>query len=359
MVLLTTVELTNGHGSGETRSVMAKRLTFGFIYDFRNPAEWERSFSQIYADMLRFIAWTEELGFEGAWVPEHHAATDGYQPSPMIALAAIAARTKRMRIGSAVALAPFHHPVRFAEDCAIVDIIADGRLEVGVALGYRQRETDAYGLEFKTRVSRMEEFLVVVRRLWQGETFSFEGKHFQLRNAAIAPLPPRRMIPLLVGGFSDKAIERVAKFGDAYLGMMEMADLYLDRLAANGKDPATARIVVPSVNVVVSNEPEKTLEEFAAYYHYVNNMYGVWLNEDSYDDRIDLQTRPKSMSIDEFKASGLLQVLTPSRAIEFFREMQVKGPVDHVILSVPPGVPLARFAHHTELFAKEVIPFFQ
>jgi alkanesulfonate monooxygenase SsuD/methylene tetrahydromethanopterin reductase-like flavin-dependent oxidoreductase (luciferase family) len=335
-------------------------MTFGFIYDFRNPEQWFRPFSQIYAETLDFIAWSEEAGFDAAWVPEHHASSDGYLPSPTVALAAIATRTKRLRLGTAVALAPFHHPVRFAEDCAVLDIIASGRLEVGVALGYRHRETDAYGINFKTRVSRTEEFLEIVRRLWRGETFSFEGKHFRLKNAAITPPPPRGHIPLLIGGFNEKAIDRVARLGDGYLGMTEMADLYRERLAAHGKDPARARVLVPSVNVVVDREPERALDELAPYYHYVNNMYGVWLNEDSYDDgRIDLDTRPKAMSLDEFKASGLLQVLTPARAIEFFAEMQAKGPVEHVMLTVPPGVPIERLQRQAELFARQVIPAFR
>src|SRR5579872_5013723 len=103
---------------------MANALTFGFIYDFRNPPEWRRPFTQLYSETLDFIAWTEGAGFDAAWAPEHHAATDGYLPSPTVALGAISARTKRLRIGTAVALAPFHHPVRFAEDCAVLDIIA-------------------------------------------------------------------------------------------------------------------------------------------------------------------------------------------------------------------------------------------
>lgn len=336
-----------------------QRVKFGFIYDFRNPPEWGRPFPEIYAETLDFIEWSETAGFDSAWVPEHHAASDGYLPAPMPALGAIAARTKRMTIGSAIALAPLHHPVRFAEDCAVVDIIANGRLEVGVALGYRRLETDGYGINFKTRVSRMEEFLEIVRRLWLGERFSYDGRHFQLTNAMITPPPPRGHIPLLIGGFSDKAVDRVAKFGDAYLGMMDMADLYLERLAAHGKDPSTARIVVPSVNLVVDHDPERTLDELAPYYHYVNEMYGVWLNEDQFAGRIDLGTAPKSMSLDEFKVSGLLQVLTPAQAIEFIRGMQAKGPLDHMLMSVPPGIPMARFARHAEVFAKDVMPAFR
>src|SRR3990167_5118163 len=109
---------------------MSVKLSFGYLYDLRNPPQWERPWPQVYAETLDFIEWTETVGFDGAWVPEHHGAPDGYIPSPLVALAAIAARTKRMKIGSGVALAPLYHPVRFAEDCAVLDILANGRLEM-------------------------------------------------------------------------------------------------------------------------------------------------------------------------------------------------------------------------------------
>ena len=131
---------------------MKTKITFGYLYDFRNPAQWRRPWPDLYAETLEFVAWTESIGFEGAWVPEHHGADDGYLPSPLIALAAIAARTKTIKIGSAVALTPLYHPVRFAEDCALIDILSNGRLEMAVAIGYRRLETDAYGVElFITR----------------------------------------------------------------------------------------------------------------------------------------------------------------------------------------------------------------
>ena len=88
--------------------------------DFRNPQLWQRPWPELYAEILDFVEWSQSVGFEGAWVPEHHAAEDGYQPSPLVLLAAIAARTKRLKLGSGVALAPLYHPVRFAEDCAVL-----------------------------------------------------------------------------------------------------------------------------------------------------------------------------------------------------------------------------------------------
>src|SRR5438094_6910064 len=149
---------------------MAGKLTFGFLYDFRNPPQWQRPSETLYAEILDVIAWTEEAGFAGAWVPEHHLAGDSYMPSPLVALAAIAARTKTIKIGSGIALAPLYHPMRFAEDCAVLDILAGGRLELGLAIGYRKREYAAFGVDFTKRGRLFDEWLEIVTRLWGGET---------------------------------------------------------------------------------------------------------------------------------------------------------------------------------------------
>jgi alkanesulfonate monooxygenase SsuD/methylene tetrahydromethanopterin reductase-like flavin-dependent oxidoreductase (luciferase family) len=132
-------------------SSMSGKLTFGYLYDFRNPPQWRRKWEDLYAETLDFITWTDTAGFSGAWVPEHHLAEDGYMPTPMVALAAIAARTKTIKLGSAVALAPLYDPVRFAEECAVLDIIAQGRVEMAAAIGYRRRETNAFGVDFGKR----------------------------------------------------------------------------------------------------------------------------------------------------------------------------------------------------------------
>src|SRR5579859_6833626 len=189
-------------------------LTFGYLYDFRNPPQWHRPWAELYAEILDFIVWSESVGFQGAWVPEHHGAEDSYMPSPLVMLAAIAARTKTIKLGSAIALAPLYHPVRFAEECAVLDTLCGGRLEMAVAIGYRRREYEAYGVDFSTRGRRTDEFLEIVRRLWAGETVCFEGAHFNLKNASITPKPVSGRIPLYMGGFNAKALDRIAKYGD-------------------------------------------------------------------------------------------------------------------------------------------------
>lgn len=337
---------------------MKRKLTFGYLCDFRNPPQWRRPWPDLYAETLEFIRWSESVGFEGAWVPEHHGAQDGYVPAPLLVLAAIAARTSTIRLGSAIALAPLYHPVRFAEECAILDVLSNGRLEMAVAIGYRRREAEAYGVDFSTRGKRTDEFLEIVRRLWAGESFSFEGRHFRLQNASIAPTPPRGQIPLYIGGFNDKAIERAAKYGDGYFGNEEICDLYAEKLRAAGKDPAAARIRIQGLFVAVARDPERAMHELAPYYHHVNNTYGQWLAEDRASTGFaDAALAP--MTLEAFKASGILRILTPGQAIDMLMRMQAKAPVEHFMMMKPPGLPVAKLIEYADLVAKEVIPAFR
>ncbi|MFP5307286.1 MAG: LLM class flavin-dependent oxidoreductase [Gammaproteobacteria bacterium] len=333
-------------------------LTFGYLYDFRNPAQWRRPWPDLYAEILDFAAWSEGAGFSGAWVPEHHGAADGYMPAPLVALAAIAARTRTIKLGSAIALAPLYHPVRFAEECAVLDILSGGRLEMALAIGYRRCEAQAYGVDFSTRGRRTDEFLEIVHRLWAGETLSYDGRHFSLQNASIAPTPPRGRIPLYIGGFSDKALERAAKYGDGYFGNEEVCDLYAEKLRTAGKDPAGGRVRIQGLFTVVAHDPEKALHELAPYFHHVNNSYGQWLNEDRAATGMGDQTLLKAMTLDEFKRSGILRILTPAQAIDMLTKMRAKAPVEHFMMMLPPGLPPEKFKPYAEVFAKEVIPAF-
>ena len=337
---------------------MSNKLSFGYLYDFRNPLQWRRPWAELYSDILDFAAWSESLGFEGAWVPEHHGAEDGYMPSPLVALAAIAARTKTIKLGSAIALAPLYHPVRFAEESAVLDHLSNGRLEMAIAIGYRRREAEAYGVDFSKRGSRTDEFLEIVTRLWKGEAVTFEGKHFNIKNASMAQTPARGRIPLYLGGFNEKAIERTAKYGDGYFGNLDIVDLYLEKLREQGKDPASGRIRIQGLFVMVAHDPAKAMEQLAPYFLHVNNTYGEWLNEDRGSTGVE-GAALKPMSLEKFKASGILNILTPVQAIAMFKDMRSKVPVEHFMMMLPPGLPPEQFKPYAEVFAREVMPAFR
>lgn len=336
---------------------MTGKLGFGYLYDFRNPAPWHRAPEVLYREILDAVVETEALGFDGAWVPEHHLAGDGYMPSPMVALSAIATRTSRMRLGSGIALGPLYEPLRFAEDCAVLDILSGGRLSMGMAIGYRAREYSAHGLDFKKRGARFDEFLHIVRRLWDGETVDFEGKFFNVQGASVNPLSSRGQIPLYIGGFAPKAMERVAKYGDGYFGNADIWPLYREKLEAQGKDPAEAKIWIQGLMMVVAHDKQAAMDELAPYFLHVNNSYGEWMNEDKAIGIDDAAIKP--MDLDAFKASGIMQVLTPDEAIAYFKRLLDKAPVEHFTMMMPPGLPAERFLEYAGIFARDVIPAFR
>jgi alkanesulfonate monooxygenase SsuD/methylene tetrahydromethanopterin reductase-like flavin-dependent oxidoreductase (luciferase family) len=335
---------------------MTNKLTFGYLYDFRNPEPWRKPWAQLYAETIDLIAWSETVGFKGAWIPEHHCAEDGYMPSPMMTLAAIAARTKTINIGTAVALAPLYHPVRFAEECAALDILSNGRIEMALAIGYRRRETEAFGVDFTKRGARFDEFLQIIRALWAGETVSFEGQHFTIKNATLMPPAPRGHVPLYIGGFADKALARVAKYADGYFGNEEVCDQYIEKLRLQGKAADSARIRIQGLFTTIADDPEQAMEELAPHYHHVNNSYGAWMNEDKAVGVEGALLKP--MSLEKFKRSGILQIWTPAQAIDKFKAMQARMPIEHYMMMMPPGLPPKRFMAYAALFANKVLPAF-
>jgi alkanesulfonate monooxygenase SsuD/methylene tetrahydromethanopterin reductase-like flavin-dependent oxidoreductase (luciferase family) len=309
--------------------------------------------------MLDFAAWTEGLGFTGAWLPEHHGAEDAYLPSPLTVLAALAVRTKKLRIGTSIALGALYHPTRFAEDCAVIDILSNGRLEMAVAVGYRRKETDAFGVEFTTRGRQLDEFLEIVTRLWAGESVTYQGKIFNVKNALIMPRPVNGHIPLYLGGWTPKALQRAAKYANGYFGNVETYGIYRDALVAAGKDPDKMNFLVQGVFSLVAEDPEKAWAELGPYYLHVNNTYSVWLNEENQSSLLQIDTMPSRMTMEEFKTKGILQIWTPSEAIETFKKMREQSPMEHYMFSVPPGIPLAKFAPYAEVIANKVMPAFR
>src|SRR5262249_43674673 len=146
----------------------------------------------IYAATLDQIAYAEQLGFDDVWLSEHHFIDDAYSPSMLPIGCAIAARTKRIRIGTSVLLLPLHDPVRVAEDAATLDVISTGRLELGLGVGYRVEEFTGFNIDSSERAQRMDEGIEIIRRLFAGERFSFSGKHYTYRDIQLFPRPVQK-----------------------------------------------------------------------------------------------------------------------------------------------------------------------
>lgn len=156
----------------------------------------------------------EEAGFDAFWVTEHHGMPDGYLPSPLPVLAACAAVTRRIELATGVLLAPLHHPLRLAEDAALVDRLSGGRLLLGLGLGYAEHEYRAFGVDPATRGARLEALVGALRAAGTGEPFSAPG--LGLHDVRVTPTPSRP-IPLWLGGYADRAVTRAGRLADGHL----------------------------------------------------------------------------------------------------------------------------------------------
>ncbi len=332
-------------------------MRFGLTTDFRNPLDSGRTTAAVYADIIDHMVWAESLGFDAAYIFEHHFTGDSYIPSPMVAATAIAARTKRMRIGPDIAILPLYDPVRVAEDGAVLDVISNGRLDFGVGLGYRPDEYAGYGLDLQKRGARANEALQIIRRLWQGETVTFHGKHFNIDGAKLTPRPVQQPNPpIWVGGFTKAATRRAAKYGDGYIGPSNKAvyEMYLRELRAVGKNPASARVMGGDLWLVVSEDPDRTFATYAPHLLYWFNSYAKWF------EGTDTSPWPIIKDAAELKSRGLVNIITPESAVTLIKERLAEVPVEMFTMMLsPPGIPLSKVEENLELFAKQVMPHFR
>src|SRR5262249_53209811 len=194
---------------------VARRLRFGLWYDFRNPPQWRQDPTELYRAIFAQIERAEALGWDDVWLSEHHFIADGYTPSMLALATAIAARTKRIDIGTSVLLLPLHDPLRVAEDAATVDVASGGRLQLGLAVGYRKGEFTGFGVPGKERAARMDEALPILRRLFAGERVTTSGKFYRYTDVELRPRPVQRAPRLWSGGVSGPAGRRAARLPQA------------------------------------------------------------------------------------------------------------------------------------------------
>ncbi len=334
------------------------KLRFGLWYAFRNPPQWHQPYQDLYAEVLEQIVWAEQIGYDDVWLTEHHFAEDGHAPSPLPQAAAIAVKTKTMRIGTGVMLLPLYHPVRVAEDAATIDILSNGRFELGIGVGYRVEEFAGLGIPRNQRGRRANESLEIIRRLWAGETVTYNGKYFQIENTRLTPGPVQQPHPpIWVGGFSPAAVKRAARLGDGYIGtgdMAEMAKLYCDELRALGKDADNPKLAGGHFWLIAANDPDKAWSEIGPHVLYQINVYAEWLKKAGQDLFPHLEDETA------LKASGILNIVTPETAVQMIKDYRAAVPIQRFYTwTIPPGYPVSKMNQHLELFATKVMPHFR
>jgi alkanesulfonate monooxygenase SsuD/methylene tetrahydromethanopterin reductase-like flavin-dependent oxidoreductase (luciferase family) len=343
-------------------------LRFGLQWSFRNPAYARVPWDELYRDHLDLIAESEALGYDHAWLTEHHFVDDGYSPSLFTIAGAIAARSTRIRIGTFLVLLPLHNPVEVAENTATLDLISGGRFDLGVGLGYRKAEFENQGISRAGRGARMEESLEVVRRLLDGETVTFDGKHVKVRDLRIVPPALQRPHPpMWVGASVPKAIERTGRMGFHYMlgGPADRIGLYDEALRAHGHDPQDFN-VAGMRPVYVAPSREEAWEVVARGLHHTASCYLDWFIEANDNPDADyakiripaVDEIIREQSFDFFGENAL--VGTPADVIEQLEDYLSRGRVTHLVCKLSlPGMTTEQIRTGMELFANEVMPHFR
>jgi natural product biosynthesis luciferase-like monooxygenase protein len=151
----------------------------------------------VYAQALEETRLAEAVGFDAVWLAEHHFSVYGICPSLAVLAAAIARETRRMRIGTSVVIAPFAHPLRIAEEWAMVDILSNGRLEFGLGRGYQPKEFVGLDIPMEHTRERFDECMDVIRRAWTEERVAFNGQFYKVPGVAVFPKPVQQPHPPL------------------------------------------------------------------------------------------------------------------------------------------------------------------
>ena len=170
--------------------------------------------NELIRNTLEQCVYAEELGFHSVWVPEHHFGMFGVLPSPSAFLCHVAARTERVKLAPGTVVLPLNHPVRVAEEFALLDVLSNGRAVLSAGRGYDAREYEAFGADFTTSQEHFFEGMDIIKKAWTQESFSHEGKHYQVPEVSITPRPVQQPFPpTYVACFSQPTLMYAARNG--------------------------------------------------------------------------------------------------------------------------------------------------
>jgi natural product biosynthesis luciferase-like monooxygenase protein len=259
-------------------------VKFGVLTLFDHYAE-DCSEEQYYKNFFDEVSYTEELGFDSIWLGEHHFCRY-ICPAPQIIAAAIAQRTKKLRIGTAIVLLPHHDPVRLAEDYALVDLLSGGRLDFGVGRGFIKATYDGFNQSMSESRERFNESLELIERAWQQSTFSYHGKFYTANNVTILPRPLQKPSPpvFMAAAVSPESFVAAGEKGHSILlapfiqsqgALKENVRLYKETLQRSGYSPDKLEIVAgyhSFVDESAARACQKWESRYMRYMHFVGSL---------------------------------------------------------------------------------------
>lgn len=315
----------------------------GIRFDLRVPSFAATTHADQYTACLDQCAWADELGLDLVVLSEHHGVDDGYLPAPVTMAAAIAGRTRRIRISIAAVLLPLHDPIRLAEQLAVVDLASGSRVSLIAGLGYRHEEFEMAGVDRQQRGKLLEEYVTVMRRAWSGEPFEWRG-----RTVRVMPRPKAPPM-ILVGGSTEIAARRAARLHAPFspaIGDAKLAEIYQEECAKQGFTGGGVALPGGPGFVHVSEDPERAWQRIGPHALYDAQTYASWQTPDQRS-----QVHVAAQTIDDVRRSGVYRVVTPDECVALAKEF---GRV--ILHPLMGGMPPDLGWESLRLFEREVLP---
>jgi len=259
-------------------------MKFGLLTLFDHYAE-DCSEEAYYKNFFDEVSFAEELGFDSIWIGEHHFCRY-ICPSPQIIAGAIAQRTRKMRIGTAIALLPHHDPIRLAEDYALVDLISGGRLDLGVGRGFIKATYDGFNQSMDESRARFNECLEIIEGAWRQPNFSYNGKFYTTNNVTILPRPLQKPGPpiFMAAAASPESFVAAGQRGHSLMlapffqsreRLKQNVDLYKRTLTESGFTAGDTEIVA-GYHSFIDETPalarSKWEDHYMRYMHFVSGL---------------------------------------------------------------------------------------
>jgi natural product biosynthesis luciferase-like monooxygenase protein len=350
-------------------------MEFGVLNFFEHPAGGKTE-HRIFKEQLDTLRAAEEVGFDYIWAPEHHFTEYGFCASPMLTLAAMASVTKRVRLGSAVVVLPFNDPVRVAEEGAMVDLMSDGRLDLGVGRGFQPVEFRGFGVDQVRSHEMFDEALHIIERAWTGETVSFEGKHFKIDEHAVRPRPIQQPHPpIWLAAVNAPSFEMAGMRGYNLLCTLvpgfhnpltiEYLQTYRRALRA-GAHEATKKQIGALCMVYCADTTEQARQDFGGpvlwYFRTMEKYVAAQAGKpiEGYEEYEKVRRYAHTVDWDELLQSRALVCGNPAHCVKQIEEMREQyGFTQLICWTRLAGLDHRKVLRSMELFGTHVLPHFR
>lgn len=336
------------------------RLRFGIQVCDQHPASDDPVTRM--DELIEQIRLARDIGFDTIVAAQHYLSTPLQMMQPIPVLARLAAETGDMRLATCILLMPLLNPVDIAEQLATLDVITHGRLAIGVGLGYRDEEFDAFGVPKGERVKRLVENLDVMRRLLDGEAVSFDRSYCKLDNATLALRAVQRPHPpIWIGANADTAVRRAAEVADAWVInpharldtlARQMREIYRPRLDELGK-PFPSDLPLRR-EVCVAADLRTAFNEAAPWLFPKYQTYQAWGQESALPEGDDFSGTFDELVRDRFILGSPEECI---QEIDRYREQL--GMTELIVRIQWPGMPQAQALKNLEMIGKTLIPHYR